>query len=262
MDPLRSQRVTASVAVATASQRPTGDPSFPVGDTCRLLGLPPELRELIFELVVTRNGPINMRPRPWIANGTDESQLQQPALTATCKQIRRESLGLFYSLNTFEQTFEIGGSIDDGRSVATYLDAIGVDMCKCLRKVHLLFIFRFQPTSKNIMPWIELFNRASLYMPRPGVFQLESAQGSWERPELLNLKLADDLMKDLEAFGWHLHDEGQLRPTFRTRKGIKIALRQWFVKVGNVGCKGFMKALEHDILHHFGCQCIPEKVIW
>lgn len=201
-----------------------------------------------------------MRPDQWgVGDGTSEIQLQQPALAATCNQIRREALVLFYSLNTFLYVFAIGGSVDDGKSLATYLDAVGVEMCKCLKSVLILFVFRVYPTPKSIMPWIELFNRDSPCMPPPGVLHFVYSQdipGGFKSPQF---EWVDDLMKDLEAFGWHLREEGQQRPKYKTSKCIRTEMYQWLVRVGNGEYKGFMSSLEHEILHHYGCVCIPEE---
>ena len=63
---------------------------------CGLLSLPPELRNRIYEIVVKIDvSPINICL--WNAVKIDK----QPAITRTCRQIRNESLPMYYQLNTF-----------------------------------------------------------------------------------------------------------------------------------------------------------------
>ena len=59
-----------------------------------LLGLPPEIRNNIFALVVVRSRPLGP-----LWNG---AMIKEPALVATCRQIRSEALSLFYGDNTLQ----------------------------------------------------------------------------------------------------------------------------------------------------------------
>lgn len=59
-----------------------------------LLRLPAELRNRIYELALTRQGPRKMI-KAWDRPG------RQPGLTRTCRAIRAEALPIFYSINEF-----------------------------------------------------------------------------------------------------------------------------------------------------------------
>ncbi|KAK4540490.1 hypothetical protein LTR36_009128 [Oleoguttula mirabilis] len=223
-----------------------GNPSIPNGSACRLLELPPELRNYIYELVVTRNGPIDMRPRSWSLDGLPEIELRQPALAGTCKQIRAEALATFYSLNVFEQTFEIGGWLNDGESLAAYLDAMGVEFCRCLTKVRILFVFREYPNPAPLLPWVKLFCRGSRCMPPQGVFELSAVTKPVEGPKWAHLEWVDDLMKDLEALGWHMFEADELNLDMRTDLRIKRAMRHWLAGVERQEYKQLIGSLDRE----------------
>lgn len=66
----------------------------PASNPSRLLSLPPELRNRIYEYVLTRRH----RLLPWKRQNIYPVE---PALTRTCRQMRSEALGVFYHDNTF-----------------------------------------------------------------------------------------------------------------------------------------------------------------
>lgn len=63
---------------------------------CRLLSLPAELRNRIYEMVVVHQQPITMSHRR-----RHRLTRTPPAITRTCQQIKNESLPIFYEWNTF-----------------------------------------------------------------------------------------------------------------------------------------------------------------
>ena len=75
---------------------------------CALLLLPAELRGCIWELVVLEENSID------IAMFADPKPGAQPPLTATCWQIRRESLPIFYEKNTFCISTYVRDRVCDG----------------------------------------------------------------------------------------------------------------------------------------------------
>lgn len=66
-------------------------PSRTGADRCRLLELPAELRNYIYELVVSEPEIVAIR-----------GCVQQPGLTRTKRQIRAETITLYYETNTFQ----------------------------------------------------------------------------------------------------------------------------------------------------------------
>ncbi|KAK4952545.1 hypothetical protein LTR10_009351 [Elasticomyces elasticus] len=69
---------------------------------CRLLLLPAELRIRIYELaVVERSSVMACYPK----------RVKQPTLSATCQQIRRECLSVFYGDNTFRFAIPTAGVV-------------------------------------------------------------------------------------------------------------------------------------------------------
>jgi len=58
-----------------------------------LLSLPPELRTMIYELVLIEPSGVSVSPKVNPA---------QPALLAVCNSIRNEAVGIYFSLNNFE----------------------------------------------------------------------------------------------------------------------------------------------------------------
>ena len=82
LEPIRSLRKT---------------PQINTSPRCRLLELPAELRNQIYELVLTQNLRCRRDPPP----GTGVS-LPGPGLLRTCKMIYQEALALYYRYTTFE----------------------------------------------------------------------------------------------------------------------------------------------------------------
>lgn len=64
------------------------------GPPFRLLDLPPELRERVFEYMVFRPSPLKLQ------------DLVAPLITAMSKQVRAECMASFFALNTFQMTVE------------------------------------------------------------------------------------------------------------------------------------------------------------
>ncbi|KAK6390286.1 hypothetical protein LTR65_005661 [Meristemomyces frigidus] len=78
--------------------------------TSPLLALPPELRNRIYKLALVQQYSIDLLPlRTSATDHPISCAAQQPPLTLTSRQIRQESLALFYAANTFEvYAFGIG----------------------------------------------------------------------------------------------------------------------------------------------------------
>lgn len=102
----------------------------------RLLDLPPELVVRILSLAVLRPRTIDATLAPDIKH--QEQILQQPAITRTCRYIRRESLWAFYRDNTFEAFHWAKHAC-----VRQWLVAVGPDNLRAMNK--LTFHCKFDP---------------------------------------------------------------------------------------------------------------------
>ncbi|KAK5124133.1 hypothetical protein LTR85_001836 [Meristemomyces frigidus] len=74
-------------------------------ESSRFGKLAPELRNHIYELALTHDKPYGIRAGPSYGGlrlVPQNGLMNLPALTATCRAIRRESTALFYAHNTFE----------------------------------------------------------------------------------------------------------------------------------------------------------------
>ncbi|SMQ50791.1 unnamed protein product [Zymoseptoria tritici ST99CH_3D7] len=95
----------------------------------RLMDLPPELRCRIYEYCVVLDKPL---AAPRSCRGDDSDYANQPAISRTMKQIRAETLPIFYKLNAFE--FRLATS-EDTRQFCQYIDNIGMRNRRLMRKV-------------------------------------------------------------------------------------------------------------------------------
>lgn len=73
-----------------------------------LLNLPPELRNRIYQAVLTENGPVFLRK-----HGYGRANWRPPALLATCRTIRREASSFYYNTNVFLVNTLGAGNCDD-----------------------------------------------------------------------------------------------------------------------------------------------------
>lgn len=227
-------------------ERPHADPSARPGinGQCRLLMLPPELRNCIYELVVTRDTPISMRPNARSTNGKSKIYLQQPALAATCRQIQKEVLEIYYSRNIFEQIFDIGGWLNDGKSFAAYLDTMGPALCKCLTKVRMLFVFREHPNPGSILPWLRVFCRGSDCMPRPEALNLDYVIKPVDGHAWSHIDWLEGLMNDLTTLGWRMFGADQPFPNGqKSNRQVHIDAYVWLLSLGKEEYKGLIDEL-------------------
>ncbi|KAK3109936.1 hypothetical protein LTR53_016293 [Teratosphaeriaceae sp. CCFEE 6253] len=88
---LRDYLTRAAMQTIKTSQQAI-DNRGEASDSSRLLGLPPGLRNMIYEACLVSPNGIDV---------AEPSQAREPALLAVCRQIRSEALGIFYSKNVF-----------------------------------------------------------------------------------------------------------------------------------------------------------------
>ena len=81
----------------------------PLPPQLNLLGLPPELRKLIYELLVVRPRAISVRVTRGKAQPRNRSRDGEPRFFLTCGQIRAEARPFFYHLNDFSLSTPLGG---------------------------------------------------------------------------------------------------------------------------------------------------------
>lgn len=96
----------------------------------RLLSLPPELRNRIYEYVVTSEDCLLI---PSICKHRDLPSAEQPGLTRVNRQLRKESLAMFYTQNIFTAHIhrcDFGFLID-------WMNSIGVDNRQRICRVRL-----------------------------------------------------------------------------------------------------------------------------
>ncbi|KAK3658348.1 hypothetical protein LTR56_001759 [Elasticomyces elasticus] len=101
----------------------------------KLMDLPAELRTSIWEYAVTAACRLHVGGNDDPDDGADRPTLEvQPAITRVSKQIRKESLALFYTLNKFAGSVEV--HLDDGieQPLAKWFQAIGDEHAALVKK--------------------------------------------------------------------------------------------------------------------------------
>lgn len=108
-------------------------------ENSRLSKLPRELRDMIYALVLLRNEPIRIdfdAPNPGL---TLPDQRNILAIASTCKQIRGECAGIFWSENCFE--LQIGNTnrshFDAITRLVKWLRHLGYDRACTIRHVNI-----------------------------------------------------------------------------------------------------------------------------
>ena len=97
----------------------------------RILALPAELRNRIYTYVVASPESLLLYSH-WV--GVDK----QPAVSSVCRQVRNETLGLYYSLNTFQ--LHIHPNLDVN-VFTRWIDAIGPHNARNLQRISIMFHF-------------------------------------------------------------------------------------------------------------------------
>jgi hypothetical protein len=95
----------------------------------RLLHLPAELRNIIYEFLVVFDGPITPLDKLNNLKSPYECGHRQPNISLVCTQLRRESLPLFYSMNIFDMTWAVN------LNCADWADAVGERNLRHLKSV-------------------------------------------------------------------------------------------------------------------------------
>lgn len=196
---------------------------------CHLLELPPELRNRIYELVVVRDEPVKTVIISDFQHRACFARLQQPRITATCQQIRQESLSIFYTCNSFR--FSIGVDYKkDFSTLANYLDIVGESACKQLKDVRLDILSGRLPQAKYLIQFVRLFCRASKCVPRIEAVTLRYMLSSYKDEEDVypsstrEVTWASDLLSDLARVGQRLRSKGMFNPSDGV---VKVHVAHW-----------------------------------
>lgn len=96
-----------------------------------LLRLPPELREPIWELAFRSQVALFSRSDPH-GKRIEPTEAVQPALTRTCRLIRREALPVFYAITRFCAWWP-----GDCENTNLFLDAIGQANRMCIQNMYI-----------------------------------------------------------------------------------------------------------------------------
>lgn len=113
--------------------------------SCRLLDLPPELRNHIYEYLllggeneapirVTDCVPVEHWLPPTILQAGSEDLWKPPAILQTCQQIRGEATPVYYTTNTFDVVVD---SRNLERTICRWLSALGPHTRDKIRTIHL-----------------------------------------------------------------------------------------------------------------------------
>ncbi|KAF2858202.1 hypothetical protein K470DRAFT_266222 [Piedraia hortae CBS 480.64] len=139
--------------------------------TSLLLSLPPELRNAIYEYVLASEEKISVAFRLEPSQGNSYRQATHPALTRVNRQIRYESLPVYFARNSFVLCAEGSKAVDARRWLEannSYLDHLR-RVCVWVRYVTPAANGRAVPTSKS---------RGAV-----GIFLRRRPRGSWSVDE-------------------------------------------------------------------------------
>jgi hypothetical protein len=176
-------------------------------DNSPLKGLPAEIRNNIYELALTQDGPVMLgkEDSSWSWRRISDTKTQPLALTKTCKAIHSECTQLFYSINTF--ILRVGANISQyglRLMVHRFRMGIGAANFSALRDVKVDFgEFSYQGRNglflmdlQHFLPW---WPRLLFSVPDVDALRIkfstsaDASSGSFNSDHELSLiKLADD----------------------------------------------------------------------
>ncbi len=154
------------------SQQSTNTSDQPL---CLLLGLPPELRNHIYEyllLGVENETPIRVTDcvsegcwlPPTILQKGSKDLWQPPAILQTCQQIRAEATPVYYTTNTFDVFVD---SRNLGRTISHWLSALGPHTRDKMRTIHLGLMYdRLDKAETGLEMFDEMLNEADCQIRR------------------------------------------------------------------------------------------------
>ncbi|KAK1823615.1 hypothetical protein LTR12_002026 [Friedmanniomyces endolithicus] len=148
---------------------------------CRLLDLPPELRNHIYEYLLLGGEdelPIRVTDcvseerwlPPTILQTGSEDLWQPPAILQTCQQIRGEATPVYYTTNTFD-VFVDSRNLE--RTICNWLGALGPHTRDKIRTIHLGLMYdRLDVAETGLEMFDDMVNEADCQV-RPGTISVE-----------------------------------------------------------------------------------------
>ncbi|KAK5120783.1 hypothetical protein LTR85_005849 [Meristemomyces frigidus] len=107
-----------------------------VAQDCKLLSIPPEIRNYIYGLALTESDDIVV---------PSSGKLSQPALLRVCKQVRTEALAIYYASNNFRSRLTYPAT----RSLCAWVDHIDETITKHIHSLILEFDYMEYPHESN-----------------------------------------------------------------------------------------------------------------
>ncbi|KAK0800010.1 hypothetical protein LTR75_009046 [Friedmanniomyces endolithicus] len=148
------------------SQQSTSTSDQPL---CLLLGLPPELRNHIYEYLLLGGedeAPVRVTDclaeerglLPIILQAGSEELWQPPAILQTCQQIRGEATPVYYTTNTFDVVVD---SRNLERTICHWLSALGHQIRDKIRAIHLGLMYdRLELAETGLEMFDDMLNEA------------------------------------------------------------------------------------------------------
>ncbi|KAK0314161.1 hypothetical protein LTR73_004774 [Friedmanniomyces endolithicus] len=142
---------------------------------CRLLDLPPELRNHIYEYLLLGGedeAPVRVTDclsderglQPNILQKGSEDLWQPPAILQTCRQIRGEATPLYYTTNTFDVVVD---SRNLERTICHWLSALGSHTRDKIRTIHLGLMYdRLEVAETGLEMFDDMLNEADCQVRR------------------------------------------------------------------------------------------------
>jgi len=136
---------------------------------CLLLGLPPELRNHIYEYLLLGGedeAPVRVTDclaeerglLPIILQAGSEELWQPPAILQTCQQIRGEATPVYYTTNTFDVVVD---SRNLERTICHWLSALGHQIRDKIRAIHLGLMYdRLELAETGLEMFDDMLNEA------------------------------------------------------------------------------------------------------
>ncbi|KAK4547558.1 hypothetical protein LTR36_000515 [Oleoguttula mirabilis] len=192
-----------------------------VEQTSFLRKLSPELRNMIYELVVDDDHEIDI---------TSE---QQPALTRACRETRTESLAMYYALNTFcyETTSNDNAALD---ALAQWLRRTGHRNCSNIRWLHVSIGvengFMIRDPRLDTDPWTTLVKQLKGF----NCYPMMDISVSCYACELPAEEFLDEMEEEaIHTFGQHYEVLEAVMGTY-----LRILMTKYLGQPATGGCEG------------------------
>ncbi|KAK3708567.1 hypothetical protein LTR37_011462 [Vermiconidia calcicola] len=194
--------------------------------------LAPELRNTIYEMTVESPDQISL----WFKKSDNKTwrwshPVQELALPATCKQIRSESLPLFFSTNTFRLSSnilnELDGPVQRCDSVSRHTQAIKIwireigEGAKYLRDVNI-------DLGQWNMFWAEAGTVSAIFRNFGDVFKDSKCPANVEAVIIVKRRIPDVFRSDYMSFELPLNDQ------LERRSEIKDTIGRMYVRLAKM----------------------------